>query len=163
MNSVHLHLMVVHLPIILVPLGAILLATALIRKTDHFSKLGSALFVASALFATAAFLTGESAEEAVEELPGVSESQLESHEESADSALAFTLALGVLGLVGLATTSRLPRSAQAYFHGAMLITSLVTSGFLAYTAQEGGKIRHPEAFSAIASTNMGHEEEEDDD
>lgn len=162
MNSVHLHLMIVHIPIILVPLGAILLAFALLRKSDQFLKFGSTLFVASALFATAAFLTGDSSEEVVEDLPGVSEAQLESHEESADAALALSLALGALGLAGLAA-SRIPVAARAYLQIGMLLASLLTSGALAYAAQEGGKIRHPEAFSAVVGSDKGHEAEEDDD
>ena len=147
MNSAHLHLMVVHLPIILVPLGAIVFAFGLWRDNKSFKLVALNIFIFSAIFAGAAFLLGEGAEDVVEDLAGVAESAIEGHEDSALVALWLTSILGVLSLVSLIAVKYQPRFVRLVMP-LILVLSLVSSAALAYTAQEGGKIRHPEAFDS---------------
>jgi uncharacterized membrane protein len=142
MNIVHVHLLLNHVPVVGAVLGAALLVYALIRRNSEVAKLSLALFAALAVVAVAVFFTGEPAEEAIEQLPGFSNTITEQHEEL---ALASTIALGSFGVVALAALAYyrrklLPRWATA----TGLAISLTIGGLLAATANLGGQIRHSE-------------------
>ncbi len=89
------------------------------------------------------YLSGEPAEEIVEDLPGVPHAVLEEHEEIAKVTFVATEVLGALALLGLALAWKrnLVPNAVAY---SSLVLVLVTSGLLARTAYLGGQIRHTE-------------------
>lgn len=142
MSAVHLHLVLNHVPVIGTLIGVCLLAYALLRRDDRLVRVCLGMFALLAAVAFAAFLTGEPAEEAVEGLAGVSASIVEQHEEA---ALLATIALGVLGLLSLGALLRfrrapLPRQAALL----LLAAALVPAGLMAWTANLGGQIRHPE-------------------
>ena len=154
MNAAHLHITLVHLPVVLTPTATILLAFALYRRQSTVSTVALALLVASTVLCVPAFLLGEGAEEIIEHLPGVSEDLIEEHEEVAD--IAFWLSVG-LGAGSLALLALRTRAQNLYAKGikVALFLSVITSGALTYTAYEGGKIRHPEAYSD-APTSAEH-------
>ena len=144
MNEAHLHLILVHIPIVLMPLGFILLILKY-WKSREYCKIALSIFMAAAIFGTIAFLLGEGAEEIIEDYPGIVESLIESHEESAVVSLWLTIATGVLScgiLLALQYGKKVPNIIMTI----ILILSALSSVSLAYTAQEGGKIRHPEAY-----------------
>lgn len=161
MNDAHLHLILVHIPIILVPLGAILLSIGMFKQNITLKLTSFYVFAVASIFAIAAFLLGEGAEEIVEDIAGISESLIEAHEESAEIALWATAILGVLSLINIL----IQKLNIKFAHQLMIITlivSIFSSGALAYTGQEGGKIRHPEAFdpSALSSASENHESDD---
>lgn len=160
MNAAHLHIILVHLPIVLVPTATILLAFALLRKQSTVATVALVLFVGSSLGAIPAFLIGEEAEEIVEHLPGVSEDTIEEHEEAADVAFWLTLFVGGGSAGALLIRRRSPRLAHATLK-ALVVAGAVSSGTLSYTAYQGGKIRHPEAYDTAASSAHGDEEAHD--
>jgi hypothetical protein len=92
----------------------------------------------------------------IEHLPGASEDLIAEHAEVADIAFWLSIALGLGSIVMLTLRNR---AAGFYEKGvaALLVLSVITSGALAYTAFEGGKIRHPEAYSDISSAT--HDED----
>jgi uncharacterized membrane protein YebE (DUF533 family) len=157
MNAAHLHIILVHLPIVLVPTATLLLAFALLRKQGTVATVALVLFVGSSLGAIPAFLIAEEAEEIVEHLPGVSQDTIEEHEEAADVAFWLTLFVGGGSAGALLIRKRAPRLAQATLK-ALVVAGAVSSGTLAYTAYEGGKIRHPEAYDTAASS--AHDDQE---
>ena len=149
MNEAHLHLILVHIPVVLTPFAAFLLAVGMMRKQPPVCSVALSLLIISTIFCVPAFLLGEGAEELIEHLPGISEDLIEEHEEIADIALWLSVAVGVLSLLALAIRSR----AQSLFSltlKAVLLLSFIASAALGYTAYEGGKIRHPEAYSSAA-------------
>jgi uncharacterized membrane protein len=178
MNPAHLHLMLIHFPIATAFLALPLLGYAILRRGDRGATGAAALVLAigagSAYFATE---TGEDAEEIVEELPGVSEAAISEHEERAETAMVLSIVTGLVGLgaAGLAFTGR-TRPAQ-WVLGAALLADAATSGAMAWTANAGGAIRHPEIVdgaggvagdgSEARSEGVGREEggegERDDD
>jgi len=160
MNSAHLHIILVHLPIVLVPTATILLAFGLLRKQGTVATVALALFVGGSLFAIPAFLIGEEAEEIVEHLPGISEDTLEEHEEAADSAFWLTLLSGGIAASGLLLRKRAPRLAQTGLKF-LVASGAVTSASLGYAAYEGGKIRHPEAYDTATSSAHDNKEAHD--
>jgi hypothetical protein len=68
-NWAHVHLMINHFPVIGMPIGILLLAYALVRKSEEVKTAGLGLFVLIALMTISVFLTGEGAED-MEAYPG---------------------------------------------------------------------------------------------
>lgn len=143
MNGAHWHLMLNHLPVLGTGLGVFLLAGAWFRKSDDLKKLAlrAMLFIACA--AIPAYLTGEPAEKVLRFWPGVSWSSLEKHEEAAATAFASLELLGGIALVGLALF-RGQKSVPDWFLFGFLGLTLVVAALMGWTANLGGKIRHPE-------------------
>lgn len=144
MNSVHLHLLLNHLPVIGTLFALALLAVAWLRGSSELSKTGLWFFVALGLVGIVVYLTGEPAEELVEGIPGISESLLESHEEA---ALLSTALLALYGLFAgyeifrfRGQNRRIPRNAT----GLALGLALIPAAAMGYTANLGGMIRHDE-------------------
>ena len=145
MNAAHLHVILVHIPVVIVPLGAAILAIGLARRNAAVSSTALSILVLAAAVAVPAFLLGEGAEEIVERLPGVSEHLIEEHEEAADVALWLTVAAGLLSLASLVARRLKP---SWYQRSALLAlpVSIIAAALLSYAAFQGGKIRHPEAY-----------------
>lgn len=154
-NAAHLHIILVHVPVVLVPFGCLLLALGRLRSAPALVSVALWTVVTAAVSALPAFLLGEGAEEIVECLPGVSKKLISEHEEAADIAFWLTVIAGLFSLWALFAV----RSAVSWggrILSATLLISLAASGALAYAAQEGGKIRHPEAYDS-AQINEGGE------
>ncbi len=148
MNQTHIHLLVTHLPIFGSILGGLVLAQGLWSKSNQTKIAAYSLFIISAIGAVIAYLTGEGAEETVENIQGVVEATIKQHEEFALYALVSLIILGVASLVGLFLTLRkstLTRTAAFV----ILIISLISFGLVARTGYLGGQIRHTE----ITATN----------
>jgi uncharacterized membrane protein len=142
MSTVHLHLLLNHVPVIGMIIGICLLAWALFRKDQGLARATLGLFAILAVVALATFLTGEPAEEAVEGLAGVTEGSIERHEEA---VLLATIALGVLGTLSLGALVWLRRRPLTRrVMALLLVVALVPAAAMAWTANLGGQIRHSE-------------------
>jgi hypothetical protein len=112
------------------------------------------------LTALPVFLTGEGAEETVENMPGISESLIEEHESMAKYGLFAILAAAVLALISLPNFI-----AEKFKKGivvAVLIVSFVSTGLMIQTAHLGGQIRHSEIRTGITQQGDNAENEDDD-
>ena len=145
MNSAHLHLILVHIPIVLLPTGLVLFLIGNKWGGRPIISVALNLFVVASIFAIAAYLLGEEAEEIVENIKEISQSALESHEDSASLALWMTVGLGVISLIDLVAYSFYAKRSRL-LSILIFVIAVASSGAIAFTAQEGGKIRHPEAF-----------------
>src|SRR5690606_42106497 len=99
MNDVHFHLVVTHLPIVGVLIGFLVLLTGYITKSPQVKTTALGIFIFSALAAISAFYTGEAAEDIVENLPGISETLIHTHEEHAELFYTMMLLLEGASLV----------------------------------------------------------------
>ena len=149
MNVAHLHLILNHVPVLGTAFGLGLLTFALWRKSEEVKKAALGLFVISALLAIPVYLTGEPAEEIVEELPDVSHANIEEHEEAAEVAFIGVLALGVAALAGLVW--RRGRTVPTGFASGILAASVAVCGLMAWTANLGGQVRHTEIRSGTSA------------
>ena len=149
MSLTHLHLMLNHIPVIGLLIGIGLLGTAIAMKKSDLAKASLGLFVVLGVISVVVYLTGESAEEAVENLAGFSETITERHEEFALVATVVigTLAAFSLGVLALFRTKPLPR----WITLSGFALALITSGFMGYTALLGGQVRHTEIRPDVAS------------
>ena len=128
MNQAHLHLILVHVPIVLVPTGVAILVCGLFMKNITVQKTALSVFIIATLFTVAAFLLGEGAEHIAKKTAGIVKSTIETHSDAGDFALWITVALGLISIVGIFSSLALAR-----------------------TAYLGGMIRHPEAYEQHTS------------
>jgi hypothetical protein len=143
MNAAHWHLVLNHIPLIGIGFVALLMVIAFLRKSSELVSVSMVLALIVALFAIPAYLTGEPAEEVVENTPGISENLIEEHEEAAEKAFILVEAVGGLALIGL-IARRFSRNLGNTLAVATLAGLLAGGGLVAYTANLGGKIHHQE-------------------
>ncbi|HEX7090128.1 MAG TPA: hypothetical protein VF192_08320 [Longimicrobiales bacterium] len=150
MNAAQVHLLLNHVPIIGAIIATLLLALGIGMRSRDVVRVTMGLFVALALAGGVVYLTGEPAEEMVEDLPGVSHEILEEHEEF---ALPSAIVLGLVGLVSLVGLIRYRRAERVPrgFAIATLLMSIIASAMLGWTAHLGGQIRHEEIRPAGAA------------
>jgi hypothetical protein len=161
MNQTHIHLLITHLPIFGSILGGLVLAHGLWTRSNHTKIAAYNLFIISAIGAGIAYLTGEAAEETVENIQGTLEATIKTHEEFALFALISLIILGVASILGLFLTlkkSTLTRTVAFV----VLFTSLLSFGLVARTGYLGGQIRHTE-ISNGATVPIDYSEKEADD
>lgn len=161
MNEAQLHLLTNHLPVMGSLFTVLLLLWGLIRRSDEVKKVAMGAMVLVAITAVPAYLSGEPAEEVVEELPGVSEAYIEQHEAMGKFALISAIGMGVIAL-GALVFSR-GKSLGAPLASIMLVANLFVAGVMAYTAHLGGQIRHTEIRSDATAPPAEQEREQEGD
>ena len=147
MDTTHLHLLTNHLPILGGVFGMLILGYGLFRKNRTLITAGLVTFVLTALSALPPYFTGESAEDAVEGLAGVSHAIIEQHEEAAAVALGFTLLLGALSLIYLILEKRV-KNWKPNLSYLPLVLSVIVFALMARVGYLGGQIRHTEIRQA---------------
>ena len=143
MNEVHLHLLINHVPVLTVLFSMLILGWGLIKDNRTLVNLSLMGFIIAGIFAVVAFQSGEAAEEIAERIPDISEEAIHEHEEAGELAQWLSVGLGILAIGGLF----LRRFSVKYlrpFLWVVFAVSIFAAGSLAYTANLGGKIRHPE-------------------
>lgn len=149
MSAAHLHLMFNHLPVLGTPLVLSLLLWGLIRRSRDVQRaaLGAAVVVAALSYPV--FLTGEPAEEQVEDAAWMQERLVHEHEERAEAALIAIMVTGALALVTL-WQSRGDRPVATGLAGLSVAGLLVSAGLFGWAALAGGVIRHDEIRDGAA-------------
>jgi hypothetical protein len=142
MNAVHLHLIVNHLPVVGSLFAAGLLLFALARREGSIRRLALGSLLLVALTALPAYLSGEPAEEAIENRPGIEELRVERHEDLARVALIGLELAGAIALAALIIFRR--RAIPGSLLAVALIVDLGAAALLARVATLGGEIRHEE-------------------
>ncbi|WP_310991187.1 MULTISPECIES: hypothetical protein [Flavobacteriaceae] len=162
MNDAHFHLVVNHLPIVGVMIGFLVLLAGLIMKKPQIKNTALGIFIFSALTAIVAFLTGEGAEEIVENLPGISETLIHKHEEYAELFLTMIMILGGVSLITLFLQYK-KLSFYKYGFIAGLLLSVTTIIISKYVGTSGGEITHIEIRSDTNTINLDGQDDHDDD
>jgi uncharacterized membrane protein len=142
MSILHLHLLLNHIPVIGALVAVILFGTAFFLREAVSTKFALAFTAGLAIVAVAVYFTGGAAEEAVENLAGVTGRSIERHEEAAELA---TVAIGILGGLSLIALflfrgKRMPRWVAL----SGLVSTVIVSALMGWTANLGGQIRHTE-------------------
>jgi uncharacterized membrane protein len=142
--------MITHLPIIGAFIGLLILVFAYLKKDANVKTAAYLVFVVCAIGTCIAYATGEGAEELVENLPGVVEAAVETHEDAAMYSLVSMIALGVMSMIGIIQI-RWNASKFNFIHSLILVLSLLSMATITYTGNLGGKIRHTEITNASAA------------
>lgn len=172
MNSVQLHLALTHVPVILSLVGLIVLVVAFFIKNPTIVKTSYLLIFIAGVAALPVFFTGEGTEEAIENLPGVSEAVIGRHEEVARLAMISIAIAGLLALAALFSFKW--QNTARFFKVFVLVLTIASGGLMVQTAHLGGQIRHTEIRSGVAlqnsnenggdnKGNAGQQQEKDDD
>ncbi len=153
MIPAHLHLLLNHVPVLGTAFGLLLLAWGVWRKSAELKKAALGAFTILAVLVIPVYLSGEPAEDLVKGLPGVSLPMLEQHEEVAAYAFFGSLVTGALAAAGLVRW-RGVRPLPTWFVTLMLGASLAVGILMAWTASEGGQVRHSEIRPQAAQVPM---------
>jgi hypothetical protein len=143
MNWAHIHLILNHIPLIGVGFTILLFIIALIRNSKELINVSLIFTIIVALWAIPAYLTGEPAEEIVEDLSGISENLIEQHEEFAEKAFVILEIVGALALMTL-IVKRYSQKLGGWLMSITVIGLIVGGGMIAWTANLGGRINHLE-------------------
>lgn len=165
MNLAHVHLILNHIPLIGMGFVILLLIVAFLLRSNQFINVALVFVILLSLWAIPVYLTGEPAEEMVEDLPGVSHALIEEHEEVAEIAFIFTEITGALALIALIVRRYSDKSGR-WITILTLIALLISGGVMTWTANLGGKIRHSEIRSSTGPQNTsppGMQGDEGDD
>lgn len=160
MNSAQIHLLFNHWPIIATMVGLLLLLVAKFFPASQSRRSGLMVLVLAALLAIPALLSGEGAEEIVEE-QGVSHELIHEHEESAEKAFWAMEILGLLALIALIQDVR--HTKPGILFNIVIVVALGVSVMMTWVGHTGGLIKHPEISDPSAQQSSGsHSEAEDD-
>jgi uncharacterized membrane protein len=150
----HLHLLLNHFPTIGTVLGLGLLLLSFVRKNDHLKKVSLEVFFIIALATLPVFMSGVAAQAALKNAPDVSANAIATHENAALLAFVLMEITGAAAWLGLWQMRRIARPARGST-GTVLVLSIVTVAVMAWAANLGGDIRHPEILSGLYSTAAG--------
>jgi glucan phosphoethanolaminetransferase (alkaline phosphatase superfamily) len=160
MNDAHLHLLVNHLPIVGLLIGTLVLIAGLTLKKREIKLTAFGIYIFSALGSLAANATGEAAEEIVENISGISETLIHTHEEYAETYLVLSLVLGAISLLGFLAELRKMKFASVLTFFIFLF-ALATSVSAKYVGTSGGEIRHSEIRSSAKAIHIEHHDGDD--
>jgi hypothetical protein len=146
MQALHIHLILSHAPTVIILLGSGLLVVGVLRRSEDLKRGALGVFVSAALVAFPVYLTGEPSADSVKGLPAISDRVLDQHQAVAALALASGVLLGILSGVGF-FLFRGAKAVAGWFTAILLGASLLAGGFLGWTANLGGQIRHSEIRS----------------
>ena len=153
MNWAHVHLIINHIPVIGIGLLILLFIVAMVRKNKGLITVALAFIILISLATIPVYLTGEPAEEVVEDMPGISEELIEEHEEQAEIAFIFVEVAGGLALITLIARRYSDNLGQRLVILTLLVL-IVSGGLIGWTANLGGKIHHEEIRSGKDSQNL---------
>lgn len=151
MNKAHLHMIFNHFPIIGLFFGIGILVYGIAKKETIMVNTAYIIFIICMIMGKATMMTGEGAEEIVEEL-GISHSIIHEHEEIAEGFMKILYGLGIFSIVGLILNKR--KHAKANFISYLVLLFALFSAFLAKNVgTSGGEIRHTEIRENTSNTN----------
>src|SRR5258708_844237 len=150
MDFPHLHLLLNHFPIIGTMVGAGLFLISFLVRAEDVRRSSLIVFVAIALLAIPAFITGVGAQEKMVTDSSISNTLIQRHEGAAELAIWFMEITGALAAAALWQSIRKTSPAR-WSTAAILVFSLATVGLMARTGNTGGEIRHFEVPSAHQS------------
>jgi uncharacterized membrane protein len=148
MNPTHIHLLITHLPIYGSILGAVVLCFGMLSRSRSTCNAAYLILLIAAIGGVVAFLTGEPAEETVENISGISKNLIEEHEESANLTLILISIMGLLSCTALFISWKSAKFIKSLPIIALII-SIACFGAAARTGYLGGKIRHTEVDNQL--------------
>lgn len=143
LSPAHIHLMLNHIPVLGPFFLALLLLVALFRKSPEILRAALILTVLFSAATGVVYLTGEPAEEQLEDETWFDEDRVHEHEERAEAGLITALATGALALLTL-VLARKGGTIKPALAGLVLAAVLICAAIFGWTALAGGEIRHEE-------------------
>ena len=161
MDATHAHLLTNHIPILGSIFGVLLLIIGMVLKNKTAEIIAISTILLASIFTIPVYLSGEEAEDKVESLQGVSEHELEEHEEHAELSLWLMLVSGGLALMTLASYKMAPKLTKTARISTLVVTGVAFLSLIPL-ADHGGKIRHSELRDGAAAPQEAVLEDDDD-
>ena len=144
----HNHLLINHLPIFATLFGLIFVWIAIIMNNQTLRITALIMLLLGGLSFLPSNFPGDAAHEVVEHLEGFERKSqnrklMHEHEEMAEFATPFGIAMAILALFALILDARKSKYAQI-LAGIAGVLAIVVMVLLARVANSGGEIRHPE-------------------
>ena len=143
MNLAHLHLLLNHVPTVGFAIAVCLLVIAVVYRDDRLQRLSLGLMFLIAVVTLPVYLTGVAAAEIIQDRPEVSAPLIRGHQDAALSAFVLMEMTGGAAWLALWQVRRFARPLRGTVLTVLLL-SMVSLGLMAYAANLGGAIRHPE-------------------
>ncbi|MDI9309478.1 MAG: hypothetical protein QM535_04625 [Limnohabitans sp.] len=164
MNDAHLHMVVNHFPIIGLFFGLTILLYGIIKKNPLVLNIAYVIFVFSMIMGKISMMTGDKAEDIVEN-SGISHDLIHEHEELAEGFMKVIYLLGLASILGLVANKRRHPKALLVSY-LVLVLGIVGIVLASPVGNSGGEIRHTEIRKDAINTsnpieNNQSEKEED--
>ena len=143
MTAAHIHLMVVHLPVVGSLFVAVLLGLGHLWKNDLLSKVGYGFLVGLVPFVLAAYYSGPSAYDQLESELVASKFWVEQHAVIGRAAFILMIVVTVLAVQALLQFAQ-EEPPASWLRFTILGGVALLIYLMAWSAHLGGQIRHPE-------------------
>ena len=160
MDAAHLHLVLNHFPVIGTVITMFLLFIGLVKKSDDVKKSAMLVLILTAFVTIPVYVSGDGAQQIIEgNYDDVDEEYIDEHE---DFALYSFIAMNLTGAIAILSMFlyRKPKTLPDSFVIIMFVLVLTVNGMMAYTANLGGKIHHPE-IRGTSSEKSGYKSTDD--
>lgn len=163
LNAAHWHLMLNHFPVIGTLTGFLILLASFLFRNKTLLNTGLIIFVVAALLTIPAYLTGEGAEEVLENVAGLNAEQaVELHEEAAEPAMIAMQVLGALSLISLILAWMSKKNTVKILNPLICFFGLIVFAMMARVANMGGEIRHSEIRGSTFKMQMQEKKHDND-
>jgi uncharacterized membrane protein len=142
-NLAHIHLLLNHIPTVGTVVGVGLLLLSFVRRNEHLKRASLEVFFLIAMMSLPAYLSGNVAENVINDRPDVSAASIAAHNDAAVMALLMMELTGIVAWFALWQFRRLGRPTRGAL-ATVLVLSVITLAAMAQTANIGGEIRHEE-------------------
>jgi uncharacterized membrane protein len=143
MNQAHFHLVVNHLPMIAPLIATIVLFCGIIFRSEIVKRVAYFIYIIGAIMTLPTMLSGEGAEEMIENMKGISEHYIHEHEEAAEKFALLSYFLGGFALFGLWANWK-TKSFTNLVAYVVLVFAFIVIYLGRKTGTSGGEIRHTE-------------------
>jgi hypothetical protein len=150
----HLHLLINHVPTVGTVLGIALFLLAIVRDRSELKVISLEVFYLIALGSVPAYMSGVAAHGVLQQRGDAPEAVIAAHQSAALIALFWMGLMGVVSWFGLWQSRRqgqVPRATLAV----VFLLSMVSLATMAWAANLGGFIRHPEILLTADSPVTG--------
>ncbi len=149
MTASHVHLVINHLPTLGMVIALGLLLLSFTRKSTDLQRVSLELLFVIALLAIPVYLSGVSAQQDIQNEPGVSSAMIDRHQDMALLGLLLMQVTGLVAWLALWQARRVGRPGGAAL-ATVLILSVLTVAAMGRAANLAGPIRHPEILQGTA-------------
>ncbi len=149
LTPAHLHLALNHVPIIGLSVGLLPLLVGLLFRSRGALASGLLVVICCVAVMPVVMETGEGAQESFADgsiepgMDAAGKAAFREHSHRADFTAPVVYAAGILALAALLALVRFPRQA-AWIGWAVVLQTLLSVSLSVWTAEAGGRIRHPE-------------------
>ena len=152
MIDAHLHMLVIHFPIIGLFFGFLILLFGIIKVNVTLKSTAYIIFIFCMIMGKVSMMTGDKAEHAVEEMAGFSRDYIHEHEEAAELFMKPLYVLGLVSIFGLVSVVKKRSSEKIVSICALLIAAICL--FLSKgVGTTGGEVRHTEIRENTSKSN----------